>query len=277
MKVFFVSLFVATLALASFANVIPSNEENLLDESFVSLAKANVTSVQNATTLDLGEAMTELLISVKNAIPCGNASLGIPPMSPYRIPSLNVNFTGEHLSLKGTIDNLVISGMDDFLIIQLATNKTNNRTEVDILYKGIHILGKFNLHVEANLSGFKYVQPLKGFINFQILNMRDALGFTMGQNEAGGIHISNMEYSSQVGDIQVNSLNTEWSVAVNNFANQYIRDASLLFLQTNREFIGKMYSEYVTMMLNNSLKNVPYSSLVPSIASATQLFKSMRC
>ncbi|XP_055906048.1 uncharacterized protein LOC129941445 [Eupeodes corollae] len=279
MNVFLISLLIVTLALAnSFANVVPSNEEkNLLNESTTLLETSNLTSTHNETTLDMTEALAELLTAYKKIMPCGNASLGVPPTAPFRNPSVKLNFSGEFLSVKGEIDNLVIDGLDDFLIVQLAHKASLNHTEMDILYKNIQILGKFNLTIGADLAGFKYVQPLEGFINFQVLNMRTTFGMNIGQNEVGGIQFSNFEYTLQVGDIVVNNLNTKWSVAVNNFANQYIRDFSMLFLQTNREMFGKMYSESFMELANKALYNVPYSYLGSSIVESVKLLKSMEC
>ena len=173
---------------------------------------------------------------------------------------------------------MVINGLNNFQNIDYYFNAANNRSKFDMIYPELQILGEYKSNCSIDIGGFPVKMAGRGLLNMKVVDFRYVGEFEMGPNPnlAGGIQITDVDVHFYVGDVIYNNWDDMTDIAINNFANKWMREFTLLMIQ---EIQPKMHKLYEAQManLNMLLADGTEAQLINMLEEQIALLNKVQC
>lgn len=96
---------------------------------------------------------------LREQMPCGFESAGIPPLAPLHVDSLDIDIEHESLSATGVLENIRIDGLNTFITRDVNFGLITLRVTFDFLIPAVEVAGQYNLNGQVTGIPFRGTGP----------------------------------------------------------------------------------------------------------------------
>ncbi|XP_075150489.1 uncharacterized protein LOC142224591 [Haematobia irritans] len=237
---------------------------------FLNTCQANEESRQPEGRTKFDDDLRDFMEFVKLQMKCGYEPAGIPTLAPYEEDFKEFNIAVNTWSLKGNLSNLIITGLNEFDIVDLNWNNVLQKITFDFKFPSILAKSSYKLNGITGVFG-----PIIGFhgdglFQLELMNLRAHGSFKLRPNLTGGLTIWSFKVKLDLETSKSKTTGIMDSVIYSKFFNSWIEEFIRLTFEDNGEAVSDALEYLVVPPLNKALKNVSMIELVALIMGLAQ-------
>uniref|UniRef100_A0A1I8NG16 Hemolymph juvenile hormone binding protein (JHBP) n=1 Tax=Musca domestica TaxID=7370 RepID=A0A1I8NG16_MUSDO len=217
--------------------------------------------------------LREFMEFVKLQMQCGYEPAGVPPLAPYQQDFAKFDLQGGGWSLKGNLTNLVITGLNEFDIVELHWNNVLAKITFDFKFPSIWAHSdSYKLNAVTSMFG-----PATGFhgdgvFSLELINLRARGSFKLRPNLSGGLMVKGFNAKLELESSKSKTTGIMGGKLIyNKLFNSWIEEfINLTFEEDNSEAVSAFVDHLVVPPLDAALKNISLVELIALITGLAQ-------
>ncbi|EDW81610.1 uncharacterized protein Dwil_GK12165 [Drosophila willistoni] len=242
------------------------------------VATASATPITIGTGVNFGQAMYKFLTAFKSIMPCGYAAEGIPVMAPLVTEFQSFSYESDNdYSISGNVSNINIIGLNNFHILDGSYDASSQHANFDLIFPEIQILGAYEVEGFVSIGGIHLPINQNSLLNEKLEDLRFVGSYNIESNNSSGLQLTDVKIEIYLGDFKLENWNSLWSVAANEFANDYGSAFLNYVIAEYRGDIGNLYSQLVVSEYNKLLANVNLSQVIDFLLTQAEKWEAADC
>ncbi|XP_068153150.1 uncharacterized protein [Drosophila tropicalis] len=242
------------------------------------VATASATPITIGTGVNFGQALTKFLNAFKGIMPCGYAAEGIPVLAPLVTDFQSFSYVSDNdYSISGNVSNISIIGLNNFQIISGSFDASSQHATFDMIFPEIQILGAYEVEGFISIGGIHLPINQNSLLNEKLQDLRFVGSYTLASTNSSGLQLTDVKIEIYLGDFKLENWNSLWSVAANEFVNEYGSAFLNYAIAEYRGDIGDLYSQLVMSQYNKLLANVNLSQVIDFLLTQAKKWEGADC
>ncbi|XP_013102606.1 uncharacterized protein LOC106083872 [Stomoxys calcitrans] len=207
---------------------------------------------------------------IKLQMKCGYEPAGIPPLAPFEKEFTKFNIVGSMGSFKGNLTNLIITGLNEFDIVDLNWNNVLQKITFDFRFPSIWAKSSYKLNVLTNMLGPVMSLHGDGLFNLELINLRAHGSFKLRPNLSGGLTVWAFNIKLDLESSKSKTTGFMDSVIYSKIFNSWAEEFIRLTFDENAEGVSDTVEYLVVPPMNKALQNISMVELVALIMGLAQ-------
>ncbi|XP_073825961.1 uncharacterized protein [Musca autumnalis] len=217
--------------------------------------------------------LREFMEFVKLQMQCGYEPAGVPPLAPYHEEFAEFNVQGGGWSLKGNLTNFLITGLNEFDIVELHWNNVLQKVTFDFKFPSVSAYSSaYKLNAITSMFGPAVGFYGNGVFSLELINLRAHGSFKLRPNLSGGLTVWGFNTKLELGSTKSKTTGIMGgSIIYNKLFNSWVEEfVNLTFEEDNSEAVSDFVEHLVVPRLNAALKNISLVELIALIMGLAQ-------
>uniref|UniRef100_A0A1A9ZH17 Haemolymph juvenile hormone binding protein n=1 Tax=Glossina pallidipes TaxID=7398 RepID=A0A1A9ZH17_GLOPL len=217
----------------------------------------------------ISSAIVEVIEGVRDQMPCGFPSMGIPALAPLKLAhkELNINFLG--LSMNGAVDKFRLMGLNDFEIIEMKVNALTSKVNFRFIFNHISMDTMYDIQARLRKAGLTVNLIGAGHANFAIKDMQiwGVLKYSLNLS-TGKMKIKGLEIRTHIGDVYSDIQGILGKGLINRKMNALLSEVMELLINTNEDVITENIESLAVPIINRFLDKFTLADVVGAIGGS---------
>ncbi|XP_055848365.1 uncharacterized protein LOC129913622 [Episyrphus balteatus] len=208
------------------------------------------------------DQLRELVESVRQQLPCGFPTAGIPPLAPYRNQLHQFDLNNRGTDLLGNFTNLIITGIDGFDVKELHYATLLMKLNFDVNFSQIKLFSQYYAKGGVQIFGRNFSLVGNGDFDLLAENIRINGSFHLRPTTSNGLKIWNFKSSFNMDGVKSQTTGILNSPLYSGFFNSWVEEFVRILVDENRDHIGNKIGSYIVPAVNQQLKKVSVLELI---------------
>ncbi|XP_054745190.1 uncharacterized protein LOC129249411 [Anastrepha obliqua] len=213
----------------------------------------------------LSTTAEQILVDIRDQMPCGFPSKGIPPLAPLKIPHKEVNIDTESLKLQGVVDNFRLNGLNEFEIDEMKINAITSKVTFRLIFSNVNVDTQYDLSAILKKAGFTINLVGNGQAKFAVKNIdiSGTIKYSLGIL-SGKLKLKTLSISTHIGEVESDIQGILGSAGINEKMNEMLEEVVQLAVNENEETITETIESIALPKVNNFLNDNSIFDLINS-------------
>jgi len=201
---------------------------------------------------------------VRDLIINGAPDLGLPVLDPLKVDHLDINLSQETLVVAGSVDNVVVTGASNFKVVDVKSDLTTLKNEIDISLDAAKLVGEHYVLEGDLFNGALDIFGEGSFVAdlFQ-LTLKIVLELAVKADQT--VEVKNLELDATLGSGKVNFENLLGGGVLGDIANDFISEELPNLVEANKGPILLEVAALIKDIANERLVGITLDDLLDLI------------
>nr|ABV82429.1 TA01762p [Drosophila melanogaster] len=229
---------------------------------FVAVASA-ASMGQPIETQSISSTIVDVIEGIKEQMPCGFTSVGLPPLAPLRIDHQDINIDSSVLKAQGTIDHFRLNGLNDFDIDEMKVNAITSKVTYKFTFRDVNVDTQYDLSVLLKKYGFTINLIGAGHAKFAIKDMViwGTMKYSLGVI-SGNLKLKSLEVRTHLGEVDSEIEGILGDGSINEKMNEYLAEAVELAINENEDLIADTIESIALPAVNSVLDDISIAEII---------------
>nr|CBA35269.1 CG8997 protein [Drosophila melanogaster] len=230
--------------------------------AFVAVASA-ASMGQPIETQSISSTIVDVIEGIKEQMPCGFTSVGLPPLAPLRIDHQDINIDSSVLKAQGTIDHFRLNGLNDFDIDEMKVNAITSKVTYKFTFRDVNVDTQYDLSVLLKKYGFTINLIGAGHAKFAIKDMViwGTMKYSLGVI-SGNLKLKSLEVRTHLGEVDSEIEGILGDGSINEKMNEYLAEAVELAINENEDLIADTIESIALPAVNSVLDDISIAEII---------------
>jgi len=205
----------------------------------------------------------DVIEGIKEQMPCGFTSVGLPPLAPLRIDHQDINIDSSVLKAQGTIDHFRLNGLNDFDIDEMKVNAITSKVTYKFTFRDVNVDTQYDLSVLLKKYGFTINLIGAGHAKFAIKDMViwGTMKYSLGVI-SGNLKLKSLEVRTHLGEVDSEIEGILGDGSINEKMNEYLAEAVELAINENEDLIADTIESIALPAVNSVLDDISIAEII---------------
>nr|CBA35267.1 CG8997 protein [Drosophila melanogaster] len=230
--------------------------------AFVAVASA-ASMGQPIETQSISSTIVDVIEGIKEQMPCGFTSVGLPPLAPLRIDHQDINIDSSVLKAQGTIDHFRLNGLNDFDIDEMKVTAITSKVTYKFTFRDVNVDTQYDLSVLLKKYGFTINLIGAGHAKFAIKDMViwGTMKYSLGVI-SGNLKLKSLEVRTHLGEVDSEIEGILGDGSINEKMNEYLAEAVELAINENEDLIADTIESIALPAVNSVLDDISIAEII---------------
>nr|XP_014099406.1 uncharacterized protein LOC106624242 [Bactrocera oleae] len=214
----------------------------------------------------LSSVAIDVIENLRDEMPCGFPGLGIPPLTPLKIPHKEVNIDTEALQLQGFVDNFRLNGLNDFDIDEMKINAITSKVSFRFIFRNVNVDTEYDLRLLLKKAGFTINMVGSGPAKFAIKNMdvKGVLKYSLGL-VSGKLKLKTLSIRTHIGEVESDIEGIMGEGDINEKMNEVLAEIVEVAVNENEDNIAATIEKFAVPKVNSLLGDMSLADVIAAV------------